>query len=149
MIQVVITLLLIAGVSAIYKDYLLASAALLLLLVAFLPYKSISITLQKASFPIGIFFLMLFLLFPLIQTKLDMLEIIKNLGTPLGIIAILAGFFISYIGGKGLHILPSQPVILFGVLIGTLVAVLFFRGLPAGLIIAAGIVALSQYFVSP
>ncbi|PFT73660.1 DUF441 family protein, partial [Bacillus thuringiensis] len=35
-----------------------------------------------------------------------------------------------------------NPTILVGVLIGTLLAVLFAKGLPAGLLIAAGIIAI-------
>lgn len=149
MASAVIPLLLIALVSALFKDYLLASAAILLLLVHLLQIDSVTTALQKYSFSIGIFFLMVFLLFPLAGGKFDLIEMAKGLLSPIGLIALLAGLAISCIGGKGLGILPSQPVILFGVMTGTLIGVLFFRGLPAGLIIAAGIVALSKYFISP
>ncbi|RWS45082.1 DUF441 family protein [Bacillus mycoides] len=44
----------------------------------------------------------------------------------------------------GLGVLPMNPTILLGVLIGTLMAVLFTKGLPAGLIIAAGIIAINS-----
>ncbi|MGA8942879.1 MAG: DUF441 family protein [Thermoactinomyces sp.] len=149
MTSVVIPLLLIALLSALFKDYLLALAAILLLLVQLLQIKPVTAVLQKYSFDIGIFFLMIFLLFPLANGKFDLMEITKKLLSPAGIMSFLAGLAVSFIGGKGLGILPSQPVILFGVLTGTLVGVLFFRGLPAGLIIAAGIVAFCKYFISP
>ncbi len=149
MVSAVISLLLIALASTLFKDYLLALAAILLLLVHLLQIESVTTALQKYSFGIGIFFLMVFLLFPLASGKFDLIEMAKGLFSPIGFIALLAGLIISSIGGKGLGILPSQPVILFGVMTGTLIGVLFFRGLPAGLIIAAGIVALSKYFISP
>lgn len=148
MTQVTIALLLIVGISALFKDYLLASATIVLFLVHFIQFKPLITALQKHSFQIGIFFLMIFLLFPLTNEKVNVIALTKELLTPIGILALLAGFLVSYIGGKGLGVLPSQPVIMLGVMMGTLVAVLFFRGLPAGLIIAAGIVAVSKYFVS-
>ncbi|SDX21807.1 Uncharacterized membrane protein, DUF441 family [Marininema mesophilum] len=142
--QAIIALLLIAGVSAVLKDYMLASAALLLVGVCLVRYAPVTAMLQKHSFHVGIFFLMVFLLFPLTNSKVDILGTVKQLITPLGIFAILMGFAISYIGGKGVGVLSTQPVVLFGVLLGTLVAVLLVKGLPAGLIIAAGMVALIQ-----
>ncbi|MBA4602124.1 DUF441 family protein [Thermoactinomyces mirandus] len=148
MTPALISLLLIALMSAMFRDYLLSSAAILLLVVHLLQIRPVTTALQKYSFDIGIFFLMIFLLFPLASGKFDPMEMTKELLSPAGIMAFLAGLTVSFIGGKGLGILPSQPVILFGVLAGTLVGVLFFRGLPAGLIIAAGIVALCKYFIS-
>lgn len=147
MTQVVIAFLLIATVSAFFKDYVLASATTVLLIVYVIQFKPLVILLQKHSFQVGIFFLMIFLLLPLTNGKFNLVGLAKELVTPIGIIAVLAGFIISYIGGKGLGVLSTQPVILFGVIVGTLVAVVFFRGLPAGLIIAAGIVALFKYFI--
>ncbi|SDZ01567.1 DUF441 family protein [Thermoactinomyces sp. DSM 45892] len=148
MTQVVIAFLLIAGVSALFKDYWLASSAVVLLLVYLIQWKPMIMLLQKHSFHVGIFFLMMFLLFPLTNEKIDLLALAKELFSPIGLFALLAGFLVSYVGGKGIGVLSTQPVILFGVIIGTLVAVLFFRGLPAGLIIAAGLIAISKYFVS-
>ncbi|QDX95404.1 DUF441 family protein [Brevibacillus laterosporus] len=85
---------------------------------------------------------MLFLLLPFANGKASVDNIMKVFSSPTGIGAICAGFVISYIGGKGVSVLPDAPVLLIGVLVGTLIAVLFAKGLPAGLIIAAGIIAL-------
>lgn len=148
MTQVVIFLILIAGAFALLRDYVLATAAILVLGVYLLQIQTVTTALQKYSLNIGLFFLMVFLLFPLTNAKLNLMELAQQLFTPIGAFALLAGFVISYIGGKGLGVLPTQPVILLGVIIGTLIAVLFFKGLPAGLIVAAGVVAICKYFVS-
>lgn len=124
------------------KDYALAGAACLLGVLLAVGQKTLLHLIQKYSFTIGIFFLMLFLLVPITSGKITSEHVIKLITSPIGLGSILAGFTVSYIGGKGVGVLPMNPTILLGVLIGTLIAVLFTKGLPAGLIIAAGIIAI-------
>ncbi|MGG0219462.1 DUF441 family protein [Bacillus mycoides] len=124
------------------KDYALAGAACLLGVLLAVGQKTLVHLIQQYSFPIGIFFLMLFLLVPITSGKITSENVIKLITSPIGLGSILAGFTVSYIGGKGVGVLPMNPTILLGVLIGTLIAVLFTKGLPAGLIIAAGIIAI-------
>ncbi|PFU79007.1 DUF441 family protein [Bacillus cereus] len=124
------------------KDYVLAGAACLLGVLLAVGQKTLLHLIQQYSFTIGIFFLMLFLLVPITSGKITSENVIKLITSPIGLGSILAGFTVSYIGGKGVGVLPMNPTILVGVLIGTLIAVLFTKGLPAGLIIAAGIIAI-------
>ncbi|PED36806.1 DUF441 family protein [Bacillus cereus] len=124
------------------KDYALAGAACLLGVLLAVGQKTLLHLIQQYSFTIGIFFLMLFLLVPITSGKITSENVIKLITSPIGLGSILAGFTVSYIGGKGVGVLPMNPTILLGVLIGTLIAVLFTKGLPAGLIIAAGIIAI-------
>ena len=124
------------------KDYVLAGAACLLGVLLAVGQKTLLHLIQQYSFTIGIFFLMLFLLVPITSGKITSENVIKLITSPIGLGSILAGFTVSYIGGKGVGVLPMNPTILLGVLIGTLIAVLFTKGLPDGLIIAAGIIAI-------
>ncbi|MFT4142009.1 MAG: DUF441 family protein [Bacillus sp. (in: firmicutes)] len=124
------------------KDYALAMAASLLGVLFAMGQKAILHAIQQHAFPIGIFFLMLFLLVPITSGKISGDNIMKVITSPIGWGSILAGFIVSFIGGKGVGVLPMNPTILLGVLIGTLMAVLLSKGLPAGLIIAAGIIAI-------
>ncbi|MFJ8414632.1 DUF441 family protein [Bacillus paramycoides] len=132
----------IVALALLIKDYALAGAACLLGVVLAVGQKTLLHFIQQYSFPIGIFFLMLFLLVPITSGKITSENVIKLITSPIGLGSILAGFTVSYIGGKGVGVLPMNPTILLGVLIGTLIAVLFTKGLPAGLIIAAGIIAI-------
>ncbi|MED0960942.1 DUF441 family protein [Bacillus paramycoides] len=132
----------IVALALLIKDYALAGAACLLGVVLAVGQKTLLHLIQQYSFPIGIFFLMLFLLVPITSGKITSENVIKLITSPIGLGSILAGFTVSYIGGKGVGVLPMNPTILLGVLIGTLIAVLFTKGLPAGLIIAAGIIAI-------
>lgn len=124
------------------KDFALAGAASLLsLFLAFGPKAGLNL-IQQYSFPIGIFFLMLFLLMPIASGKIMSESLLRLFVSPIGIGSIIAGFLVSYIGGKGVGVLSTNPTVLLGVLMGTLFAVLFMKGLPAGLIIAAGIISI-------
>ncbi|MCW9132125.1 DUF441 domain-containing protein [Bacillus paramycoides] len=132
----------IVALALLIKDYALAGAACLLGVVLAVGQRTLLHLIQQYSFPIGIFFLMLFLLVPITSGKITSENVMKLITSPIGLGSILAGFTVSYIGGKGVGVLPMNPTILLGVLIGTLIAVLFTKGLPAGLIIAAGIIAI-------
>ncbi|SDY85628.1 DUF441 family protein [Bacillus sp. 166amftsu] len=128
--------------SLLVKDYALAGVACLLGVLLAVGQRTLLHLIQQYSFPIGIFFLMLFLLVPITSGKITSESVIKLITSPIGLGSILAGFTVSYIGGKGVGVLTMNPTILLGVLVGTLVAVLFTKGLPAGLIIAAGIITI-------
>lgn len=129
-------------VALFFKDYMLASAACCLGLITAFGQKYELNLIQKYSFHVGIFFLMLFLLMPIASGKITSDNLLKLFLSPVGVGSIIAGFVVSYIGGRGVGILPGNPTILLGVIIGTLFAVLFMKGLPAGLIIAAGVITI-------
>ncbi|HDR4948946.1 TPA: DUF441 family protein [Bacillus cereus] len=124
------------------KEYALAIAASIIGILLAMGQKATLYAIQQYAFPVGIFFLMLFLLVPVTAGKVSSDHIIKVLTSPIGWGSIVAGFIVSCIGGKGVGVLPMNPTILVGVLIGTLLAVVFAKGLPAGLLIAAGIIAI-------
>ena len=52
------------------------------------------------------------------------------------------GIFVAYFGGRALEFLTSQPQVMVGLMVGTILGVAFFRGVPVGPLIAAGMVAL-------
>ncbi|NTU22759.1 DUF441 family protein [Brevibacillus sp. HB1.2] len=142
MLHTTIILLVIALLSLVAKDLVLVYASLLLLGLSLLKAVPVMDAIQKPIFHVGLFCLMVFLLIPIAKEKYDFISLGKEMVSWKATIAILAGFIISYVGGKGLSILPDQPVVFIGVTLGTLLAVLLTNGLPAGLIIAAGCIAL-------
>jgi uncharacterized membrane protein (DUF441 family) len=138
------TLVAVAVLSLITKDRLLMAAAVLLAVLAAADLKPVLEALQKSAFQIGIFFLMVFILLPVATQKVSLTNIGGRLLSLEGLLAVAAGIAISFIGGKGIGVLSSQPTIMLGVITGTLIAVLFMEGLPAGLIIAAGLFGIAQ-----
>ena len=83
------------------KDFALAGAAgLLSLFLSFGPKAGLNL-IQQYSFPIGILFLMLFLLMPIASGKIMSESLLRLFVSPTGVGSIIAGFLVSYIGGKG------------------------------------------------
>jgi uncharacterized membrane protein (DUF441 family) len=124
------------------KEYALAIAASTVGILLAMGQKLRYMRCKEYAFPVAVFFLMFFLLVPVTSGKVSSDHIMKVLTSPIGWGSIVAGFIVSCIGGKGVGVLPMNPTILVGVLIGTLLAVVFAKGLPAGLLIAAGIIAI-------
>jgi uncharacterized membrane protein (DUF441 family) len=134
----------IIGILALYsmKEYALAIAASTVGILLAMGQKLRYMRCSNMPFRLAFFFLMFFLLVPVTSGKVSSDHIMKVLTSPIGWGSIVAGFIVSCIGGKGVGVLPMNPTILVGVLIGTLLAVVFAKGLPAGLLIAAGIIAI-------
>lgn len=58
------------------------------------------------------------------------------------IVAIIAGIVVAWLGGRGVTLMGNQPVLVTGLLIGTIIGVAFLKGVPVGPLIAAGILSL-------
>ncbi|GJM73451.1 hypothetical protein HMSSN036_56670 [Paenibacillus macerans] len=58
------------------------------------------------------------------------------------LLAIGVGMLVAWLGGRGAALMGSQPTVVAGLLIGTVLGVAFFRGVPVGPLIAAGILSL-------
>ena len=57
-------------------------------------------------------------------------------------ISILIGALVAWLAGKGVPLMGEQPVLVTGLLIGTIIGVSFLGGIPVGPLIAAGILAI-------
>ena len=57
-------------------------------------------------------------------------------------VAIAVGVIVSWLGGRGVTLMGSQPQLVAGLLVGTVLGVALFRGVPVGPLIAAGLVSL-------
>ncbi|SCC50446.1 Protein of unknown function [Kosakonia oryziphila] len=58
------------------------------------------------------------------------------------LVAIAVGIFVSWLGGRGVTLMSTQPSLVAGLLVGTVLGVALFRGVPVGPLIAAGLVSL-------
>ncbi|CTR51099.1 inner membrane protein [Escherichia coli] len=58
------------------------------------------------------------------------------------LVAIAVGVIVSWLGGRGVTLMGSQPQLVAGLLVGTVLGVALFRGVPVGPLIATGLVSL-------
>ena len=116
------------------------SATVLLLmqqtfLAKYLPYM------EKYGLNIGIIILTVGVLAPIISGKIQLPSFIALLNWKM-LLAIAIGILVAWFGGRGVGLLGTQPALITGLFIGTIIGVSFFGGIPVGPLIAAGILSL-------
>ena len=56
--------------------------------------------------------------------------------------AVLVGVLVAWLAGRGVPLMSEQPMLVTGLLLGTIIGVAFLGGIPVGPLIAAGILSL-------
>ncbi|HHK5578761.1 TPA: DUF441 domain-containing protein [Neisseria cinerea] len=115
------------------------SATILLLmqqtaLVQFVPL------IEKHGLNIGIIILTVSVLSPLVSGRIQIPPAAGFLNFKMAA-AVAIGIFVAWIAGRGVPLMGQQPVLITGLLIGTVIGVAFMGGIPVGPLIAAGILS--------
>lgn len=116
------------------------SAAILLIMQQTLLSQYLPV-IDKYGLKIGIIILTIGVLSPLVSGKIVMPSLTAFLNWKM-FIAIIAGVAVAWLGGLGISLMTSQPVLVTGLLLGTIFGVAFLKGVPVGPLIAAGILSL-------
>ena len=90
----------------------------------------------------GLLFLIITLLIPLADGRVGEQEIINNMASLSGVLAITGGAVATYLNTIGIRLMRMDPEVVFGLIIGSIFGVVFLRGVPVGPLMAAGIAAL-------
>jgi uncharacterized membrane protein (DUF441 family) len=118
----------------------IASGALIVFRL--LPNEQLLNWTNQYAVKIGIAILTMGVLAPIALGKITIANLLDTVKSGAGILAIIIGIGVAYLGGKGTGLLAAQPQIVTGLMVGTIIGVAFFRGVPVGPLIAAGILAL-------
>lgn len=87
----------------------------------------------------GVILLTAAMLTPLGTGAIKLKDIVNILKSPEGILSLLVGGLVAILGKWGVETLSREPQIVVSILIGTIVGVIFFKGIPMGPLIASGI----------
>ena len=68
-------------------------------------------------------------------------ELFQVLLTPAGLVAVVGGIAAAYLSGQGLGLLYFKPEIMIGLVLGTVLGVSFFKGVPVGPLGGSGLAA--------
>lgn len=117
-------------------------AILLLLMFKLTPLAVYFPFLNKYGLTIGVVILTAAMMVPLADGSLKVADIVKSFTTWQSIVAIAVGILVSWLGTRGISLIGAHPTIVNGLIIGTLIGVAFFKGIPVGPLIAAGILSL-------
>ena len=135
MVALLLVFLIVLGLIS-QNSAITVSAAVLLIMQQTLLSKYIPI-LEQYGVKIGIIILTIGVLAPLVSGKIQLPDLSLFLNWKMGV-SILTGVFVAWLAGKGVPLMSEQPVLVTGLLIGTIIGVSFLGGIPVGPLIAAG-----------
>ncbi|MBL0387747.1 DUF441 domain-containing protein [Tumebacillus sp. ITR2] len=146
--EIVLVVLIIIGIFG--RASILATAASLLLIMKLLNLQRFFPTMERRGLELGLLFLMISVLVPLVNGKIQTKDLLGTFLTVGGICALLGGIIATYVNGQGLYMLKMDPELMVGMILGSVIGIVVFKGIPVGPLMAAAIAAmlmkLVQYF---
>ncbi|MFZ7308146.1 DUF441 domain-containing protein [Avibacterium avium] len=138
-IALLLVILILLGVLGNNSSITISATILLLMqqtfLAKYIPFM------EKYGLNIGIIILTIGVLSPIISGKIPLPSINTLINWKM-FLAIAVGVLVAWLGGRGVNLMGTQPTLLTGLLVGTILGVAFLGGIPVGPLIAAGILSL-------
>lgn len=135
-------LLVLAGLGIVSHNTTVTLAILFLLVVRITPLNHYFPYIEKYGLTIGIIILTIGVMTPIASGKISAGTVIHSFFHWKSITAIVIGIAVSWLGGRGVVLMTNQPSMVAGLLIGTVLGVALFKGVPVGPLIAAGLLSL-------
>ncbi|WP_158379570.1 DUF441 domain-containing protein [Candidatus Williamhamiltonella defendens] len=136
-------LLLFAILGLISKNTTLSISVVCLFFLSFIYPNLLFPWVEKYALKAGILILTIAVLEPIASGKINVRDIFNSFTHWQSILGILIGVFVSWLGGRGVSLMSHQPSVVTGLLVGTILGVAFFKGVPVGPLIAAGLLSLA------
>ncbi|MCL6593318.1 MAG: DUF441 domain-containing protein [Alicyclobacillus sp.] len=137
-----ILLILLITVGVVGRAALISVAASLLLTLRMLHLDRFFPLLERRSLELGLLFLMISILVPLASGRVDAREMLRTVISPLGLLTVCAGIFATVINSEGLELLQEFPTLLISVVVGSVIGIALFGGIPIGPLMATALAAL-------
>ncbi|MDO4434469.1 MAG: DUF441 domain-containing protein [Alysiella sp.] len=118
----------------------LTLSATILLLIQQTALSQFLPQIEKHGVSVGIIILTIGVLAPLVSGKIA-LPNASELFSYKMFAAIAVGVFVAWVGARGVPIMGGQPVLIVGLMLGTIAGVAFLGGIPVGPLIAAGLLS--------
>ncbi|MCX7132100.1 DUF441 domain-containing protein [Aeromonas sp.] len=140
-----ITTLILCGLAALgwfSHNNAITWSMLFLLMIKLTPLNQFFPYIEKNGLNLGIIILTIGVMAPLASEKISSDLILNSFLSWKSILAIVVGLFVSWVGAGGVSLMKSQPDVVAGLLIGTLMGVALLKGVPVGPLIAAGLLSM-------
>lgn len=135
-------LLVLAALGIISSNTPITVAMIVLLLLRVLHLQQVFPWLEKYGLTLGIIILTIGVMTPVASGKMSLQIIGGSFLSWKSLLAIAIGMLVAYLGGRGATLMSANPTIVAGLLVGTVLGVALFKGVPVGPLIAAGILSL-------
>ena len=101
--------------------------------------QNFMIQFRKEGINWGVLVITVAILIPIATGEIGFSHLLNAFKSPIGWAAIISGISVSILSSKGVGLLSGQPEITVALVIGTIMGVIFFKGIAAGPVIASGI----------
>lgn len=128
------------------RSRIIIVASLILLLLNELKIEEIFNFLSERGIEVGLIFLLLAILSSIVLEPVSLKELKNLMFGYKGLIAVAAGLVATRFNEMGLHLLDTSPQLIIGIIIGSILGVIFLDGIPVGPLMAAGLAALLVRF---
>jgi len=138
--HVVLVALIIIGLVG--RSPIISTAACVLLIVKLVHLERFLPSIERRGLELGLLFLTFSVLVPFASERIQPKDVMNALTSWPGLLALTGGALATYVNGKGLEMLKFDPQLIVGLVVGSIIGIVFFRGIPVGPLMAAGLTAL-------
>lgn len=126
-------------ISFVTKNKNLSIAAFVIFIVSLTNNQKSIYFIEKYFLDIGMIFLMMWMLVPLIKAENSFTPNIKSLLNLNGLVSFIVGAAVVMLAAQGVSFLKGSVDVLTGVILGSILGVALLGGVPVGPLIASGI----------
>ena len=127
-------------VAILAKNQSLMIAAAFALIMKLIPAsRSFFPWLQGKGINIGVTIITAAILIPIATGEIGLRDLLEAFKSPIGWVAVFCGGLVAVLSSKGVGLIASDPQITVALVFGTILGVVFLRGIAAGPVIASGI----------
>lgn len=136
----ILLILILVGLAG--RSPIITTAACVLLVVKLLSLERFFPTIERRGLEFGLLLLTIGVLVPFANGKITFRDIGQVLYSMPGVLALIGGATAAYLNGRGLELLKLDPQVVIGLVIGSILGIIFLRGIPVGPLLAAGLTAM-------
>lgn len=127
-------------VALVAKNQSLMIAVMAVLFLKILPQSDkILTTLNQKGINWGVTLISATILVPIATGDIAFKDLLNTLKSPLGWVATICGVLVALLSARGVNLIAQSPEVTVALVFGTIVGVVFLKGVAAGPVIAAGI----------
>lgn len=135
--ELVLFILILVGLVG--RSPIITTAACILLIIKLISLERFLPTIERRGLELGLLFLTMGVLVPFATGRISFKDLMSVFTSLPGILALLGGAIASFMNSRGLELLKIDPQLVVGLVIGSIFGIIFFRGIPVGPLMAAGI----------
>lgn len=137
--ELLLVILIIIGLVG--RSHIITVSACFLLIVKLIQLQRYFPAIERRGLELGLLFLTIAVLVPFANNRISLRDVTTVFTSWPGMMALAGGAIATYMNGKGLDMLKLDPQLIVGLVIGSMIGIIFFKGIPVGPLMAAGITA--------